>query len=109
MVREVSCLGRCDRAPAAAVGHLPVDPTNPERLAQQLASGTRQASEREARAWPAVDPYQDATLPPYSVIRSALEARGIEYGYLDLADFKIEQINFLDPCGVKIEINAHTS
>jgi catechol 2,3-dioxygenase-like lactoylglutathione lyase family enzyme len=46
------------------------------------------------------------TLAP---IRTALEARGIEYGYLDLADFKIEQINFLDPCGVKIEINAHTS
>jgi hypothetical protein len=42
-------------------------------------------------------------------IRTALEAKGIEYGYLDLADFKIEQINFLDPCGVKIEINAHTS
>ncbi len=41
-------------------------------------------------------------------IRAALEARSVEYGYLDLADFKIEQINFLDPCGVKIEINAHT-
>ena len=42
-------------------------------------------------------------------IRTALEARGIEYRYLDLADFKIEQISFLDPCGVKIEVNAHTS
>ena len=50
--------------------------------------------------------FQTAALAP---IRTALEARSIEYGYLDLPDFKIEQINFLDPCGVKIEINAYTS
>ena len=76
VVREVSCLGRCDRAPAAAVGPKAIDPTNPEMLLEQLASGTPQPSEREARAWPAADPYQHTTLPPYSVIRAALEASG---------------------------------
>jgi len=37
----------------------------------------------------------------------ALSARGVEYSYLDFPDFNLQQIAFLDPCGVKIEVNAY--
>jgi catechol 2,3-dioxygenase-like lactoylglutathione lyase family enzyme len=40
-------------------------------------------------------------------IREKLNRRGVEFGHLDFPDFKLEQISFLDPSGVKIEINAY--
>lgn len=40
-------------------------------------------------------------------IRSALDARSLPYGHMEFSDFGIEQINFLDPAGVKIEINCY--
>ncbi len=40
-------------------------------------------------------------------IKSRLDARGVEYGYIQLPDFGLEQIQFLDPAGIKIEINCY--
>ena len=40
-------------------------------------------------------------------IRNRLDERELEYGYIKLEDFGIEQINFLDPAGIKIEINCY--
>jgi catechol 2,3-dioxygenase-like lactoylglutathione lyase family enzyme len=42
-----------------------------------------------------------------TAIRAELEARDIAYGYLEFPDFGLEQINFRDPAGVKVEINAY--
>jgi len=42
-----------------------------------------------------------------ATIRAALDARDIAYGYLEFPDFGLEQINFRDPAGVKVEINAY--
>ena len=41
-------------------------------------------------------------------IKAALEAREIPFGYLQLADFGLEQIQFTDPAGIKIELNSYT-
>ena len=43
------------------------------------------------------------TLAP---VRSALEQRNIYYMHREFADFKIEQIHFLDPAGLKLELTA---
>ncbi|MCX2981181.1 diguanylate cyclase [Halieaceae bacterium IMCC14734] len=40
-------------------------------------------------------------------VRAKLEARAIPYGHLDLPDFKLEQVQFMDPVGIKIEINSY--
>jgi catechol 2,3-dioxygenase-like lactoylglutathione lyase family enzyme len=40
-------------------------------------------------------------------IRAALDDRSIAYGRLEFSDFGIEQISFLDPAGVKIELNCY--
>ncbi len=50
--------------------------------------------------------FKVATLDP---IRTALEDRDIPYSYLEFPDFKIEQIQFLDPTGTKIELNGTTT
>ena len=47
-----------------------------------------------------------ASLEP---IKAALEVREVTFGYLDLADFGLEQIQFTDPAGIKIEINSYKS
>jgi NADH:ubiquinone oxidoreductase subunit F (NADH-binding) len=72
VIREVSCLGRCDRAPAAVIGDLQVDPRDLETLEAELASGSQDPRERAVRSWSDVDPYRAAGVAPYSVIRGAL-------------------------------------
>lgn len=57
VVREVSCLGRCDRAPAAAFGHAVVDPRAPDSWATRLDRRDHEPISRPVRAWPAADPY----------------------------------------------------
>jgi catechol 2,3-dioxygenase-like lactoylglutathione lyase family enzyme len=42
-------------------------------------------------------------------ILAALDARSIAYGRLEFSDFGIEQISFLEPAGVKIELNCYRS
>jgi NADH:ubiquinone oxidoreductase subunit F (NADH-binding)/NADH:ubiquinone oxidoreductase subunit E len=73
-VREISCLGRCDRAPAAAIGDLQVDPTDLDFLGEQLCKDSREPESRDVRAWPEADPYRTDSLEPYCVLRNALEA-----------------------------------
>jgi NADH:ubiquinone oxidoreductase subunit F (NADH-binding)/NADH:ubiquinone oxidoreductase subunit E len=85
VVREVSCLGRCDRAPAAAFGHAVVDPRDPDSWASRLEHGDQEPVSRPVRSWPSADPYVDSevgrevgsevgseSLAPWSVIRAAL-------------------------------------
>src|SRR5207237_6006914 len=75
LVREVSCLGRCDGAPAAAFDDVPVAPATAERLAG-MASGTEPvpADEptRTPRRWQ-TDPYAPGA-PRYGVLRKMLAA-----------------------------------
>jgi hypothetical protein len=46
-------------------------------------------------------------VPGLEAIKAALEAGEIPFGYLSLPDFGLEQIQFTDPAGIKIEINAY--
>ena len=57
-VHEVSCLGRCDQAPAAAVNGVPVPATNIERVKEWVANPATVPSPRPnpPRRW-AGDPY----------------------------------------------------
>ena len=48
--------------------------------------------------------FQVASIEP---VKAALESRDIPFGYLSLPDFGLEQIQFTDPAGIKIEINAY--
>ncbi|MFP6655691.1 MAG: NADH-ubiquinone oxidoreductase-F iron-sulfur binding region domain-containing protein [Myxococcota bacterium] len=57
VVVETSCLGRCDRAPAAALGHRTLDAANLLAIAEHVAEATTEPADRERRAWPAADPY----------------------------------------------------
>ncbi len=56
-IRPVSCLGRCDRAPAAALGDRSLRASDLASVEQAVASGARDAIERVVRTWPAADPY----------------------------------------------------
>ena len=76
VVREVSCLGRCDRAPAAALGHATVDARRTDELDERLAQGASSPEARGVRAWPAADPYREESLAPYAVLRAALSKSG---------------------------------
>lgn len=55
-VTEVSCLGRCDVAPAGRAGERPVALTDPEEVRSALAQP--EPPERPVRRW-AADPYPD--------------------------------------------------
>ncbi|MEK7363991.1 MAG: NAD(P)H-dependent oxidoreductase subunit E, partial [candidate division NC10 bacterium] len=68
-VREVSCLGRCDRAPAAMVNGVAVGAIAPERLAE-LARHPEKHHEAAAprRQW-RIDPYGEGG-EPFSVYES---------------------------------------
>ena len=59
VVREVSCLGRCDAAPAAAVGERPVVADRIDALEAAVTAAERgEASAlRSPRVWASVDPY----------------------------------------------------
>jgi len=72
VIREVSCLGRCDRAPAAVIGDRRVDPGDTVQLAMEIENADRFAAMRDQRDWPEADPYQDRELEPYAVLRAAL-------------------------------------
>lgn len=60
VVCETSCLGRCDRAPAAAVGDRILDASNRAAIEDCVASSTSEPETREVRSWPAADPYSNA-------------------------------------------------
>lgn len=84
-VHEVSCLGRCDSAPAAAIGDRILDARDADGIVAAVAAGNADALPREARSWPEADPYADSradpeadpdakdALEPFSVLRAVLE------------------------------------
>ena len=57
VVRETSCLGRCDRGPAAAMGHRILDASDPGSIEECLVSSKTAPDSREPGSWPAADPY----------------------------------------------------
>jgi NADH:ubiquinone oxidoreductase subunit F (NADH-binding)/NADH:ubiquinone oxidoreductase subunit E len=70
-LREVSCLGRCDGAPAARVGHAIVPVSDEQALRATLDAPAERAPERPQRRWPAADPYA-APEEHYATLRRAL-------------------------------------
>ncbi len=74
-IHEVSCLGRCDSAPAANVGHRTLRCPDAATLLAELAAPGSKAVPTEARSWPAADPYAGDDAPaPYAALRRALES-----------------------------------
>jgi NADH:ubiquinone oxidoreductase subunit F (NADH-binding) len=69
-VREVSCLGRCDAAPAAALGETPL---RVGEVTQAVAAPGAEPSERPVRSWGAADVYADPS-ERYAALRAALDA-----------------------------------
>jgi NADH:ubiquinone oxidoreductase subunit F (NADH-binding)/NADH:ubiquinone oxidoreductase subunit E len=70
-VHEVSCLGRCDRAPAAMVNGVAIGDESPERIAQLLKDTPSpfplpHAGGEGSKAW-RLDPYREGD-PPYSTV-----------------------------------------
>ena len=82
-VEEVSCLGRCDTAPAAAINEVPVNGA-PAALAALAAGRESLPSDeptRNPRRWP-TDPYGEAW-EHYGVLRRLLAADGPAQGHPD--------------------------
>ncbi|MFK7896430.1 MAG: NAD(P)H-dependent oxidoreductase subunit E [Myxococcota bacterium] len=87
-VDAVSCLGRCDAAPAASVGDRVLSADDLEAIESATRAGVREPLERPVRAWPAADPYATAGSAPrdasdrsapsarsdYRILRGVLEA-----------------------------------
>ncbi len=73
-VHAVSCLGRCDAAPAAALGDHVLDARDEDAVLAAVGANETGARPRPARRWPAADPYDDGTLAPFSVLRGVIEA-----------------------------------
>ena len=70
-VREVSCIGRCDIAPAATVEERPVRAADVPEVVQQALDGDEPPARAKTppRTWPN-DPYaEDPDLPRYAVVR----------------------------------------
>ncbi|MCP4907539.1 MAG: nitroreductase family protein [bacterium] len=73
-VQEVSCLGRCDRAPAAAIGDRVLDASDLEGVSRAAGEGPRGAVVRPIRGWAAADPYssQGGDRTDFRILRSVL-------------------------------------
>ncbi len=89
-VEEVSCLGRCDNAPACAVNEMPVSGT-PEEIRAYAAGDTPLPANEPAtgdlpsqRRWP-TDPYPDQS-ERYGVLRRFLAAADGEAGRKEVVD-----------------------
>jgi formate dehydrogenase beta subunit len=80
-IRDVSCLGRCDRAPAIVVNDqifTEMSADEGERLTRQALAGEdlRKAHPREPRAACASDPYADGD--PYGALRKLVLTRDFD-------------------------------
>lgn len=71
VVRETSCLGRCDRAPAAALDHDVVDASDLTAVANCVATPNREPVLRPIRSWPTADPYASASTHPSAAAAAA--------------------------------------
>jgi NADH:ubiquinone oxidoreductase subunit F (NADH-binding)/NADH:ubiquinone oxidoreductase subunit E len=77
VVDETSCLGRCDRAPAAAVGHAVLDASDLMAVDECVAARTREPPSRAVGSWPAADLYHSVASSnsdddAYRVLRGVL-------------------------------------
>jgi NADH:ubiquinone oxidoreductase subunit F (NADH-binding)/NADH:ubiquinone oxidoreductase subunit E len=70
-VREVSCLGRCDGAPVAAVGHRVLSLARTHDALAALDGSECVAADRPGQHWGAAEVYADAS-EHYSTLRAAL-------------------------------------
>jgi NADH:ubiquinone oxidoreductase subunit F (NADH-binding)/NADH:ubiquinone oxidoreductase subunit E len=70
-IREVSCLGRCDGAPVAAVGHRVLSLTDTREALAALEGSACVAADRPGQHWGAAEIYADAS-EHYSTLRAAL-------------------------------------
>ncbi|MFQ5844418.1 MAG: NAD(P)H-dependent oxidoreductase subunit E, partial [Planctomycetota bacterium] len=75
-LREVSCLGRCDAAPAATVNDVPVPPGNVERYVEDPSALPPDEPTAAPRRWNC-DPYRSAA-ERYGVLKEVLESRDVE-------------------------------
>ncbi len=94
VVRERSCLGRCDHAPAAAIGPSVVDASDLDAVANRVDSPDRAAETRTPNAWPDVDPGRTgragkAGERPYRVLRDCLRGpRNVPIEMLEAAGLR---------------------
>jgi NADH:ubiquinone oxidoreductase subunit F (NADH-binding)/NADH:ubiquinone oxidoreductase subunit E len=70
-IREVSCLGRCDGAPVAAVGHRVLSVGRTQDALAALDGSACVAADRPGQHWGAAEIYSDAS-EHYSTLRAAL-------------------------------------
>jgi NADH:ubiquinone oxidoreductase subunit F (NADH-binding)/NADH:ubiquinone oxidoreductase subunit E len=88
-IKEVSCLGRCDQAPAAAIDHQIVDAADLEAVSVAV-SGIGSRPERPVRDWTEADPYSGAGPgDAFRILRAVLEgAREAPIAELDSAGLR---------------------
>ncbi|MBW2715649.1 MAG: NAD(P)H-dependent oxidoreductase subunit E [Deltaproteobacteria bacterium] len=70
-IREISCLGRCDRAPAAFVGHAVVSTTETDDVVAIVDGRSVDSDVRPTPNWGEAEVYRDAG-DRYDALRSAL-------------------------------------
>jgi len=70
-IREISCLGRCDRAPVAFVGHAVVSTTEPDEAIAIIDGRPANPEVRPTPNWGEAEVYRDPA-DRYGVLRSAL-------------------------------------
>ncbi len=110
-VHEVSCLGRCDVAPAALVNGVPVGGASPERLVELARdpSGVPEYSVGGKRRRWRIDIYDQKDRPaPYSVYRSYRDRDGDEAAFQIVATLKAAGLSGMGgagfPTGLKWEL-----
>lgn len=77
VIEETSCLGRCDRAPAAAVGERVANASNRADIESCVVECGQPVRLRRVRSWPAADPYTASSpsgdpVEAYHVLRECL-------------------------------------
>ncbi len=70
-IREISCIGRCDRAPAAFVGHDVVSTTDTDEVVAIVDGRSVDPEVRSAPNWGEADVYRDPA-DRYGALRAAL-------------------------------------
>ena len=102
-VSETSCLGRCDRAPAAAVGDRILDATDQACIADCVAASTREPESREVRSWPAADPYRVASDASAETLDSEVESDHRDYRVLReaLSHSRAKPVEELEAAGLR--------
>jgi NADH:ubiquinone oxidoreductase subunit F (NADH-binding)/NADH:ubiquinone oxidoreductase subunit E len=103
VIEETSCLGRCDRAPAAAVGHRILDASDQAAVADCVAATESEPASRQIRGWPAADPYSEAGADTRETLALEAEAGRRDYRVLRevLADSRSVPIEKLEAAGLR--------